>query len=200
MAGEIHDNLAQSFATISMQLAAAEDALQDLDLAFVRDRLQQAREQARFGLAEARQSVLALQPARFLNRSLADALQELAARSHIEGRLLCRFEQQGTPCPLQDETKLNFFRTAQEALCNAIRHARPKMIVLTLEFTEFTVGLEVADDGQGIADPANAEANGNGLQAMRRRIEQLGGIFCLGCDAGGRTTVRAQLPRGGAEA
>ena len=38
MAGEIHDNLAQSFATISMQLAAAETALDGPDGDFVRDR------------------------------------------------------------------------------------------------------------------------------------------------------------------
>ena len=200
MAGEIHDNLAQSFATISMQLAAAENALQDFDFAFVRDRLRQAREQARFGLAEARRSALALQPARFLNRPLADALRELAARSHIEGLLLCQFEQQGTPRPLEDETKLNFFRIAQEALCNAVRHARPKVIVLTLEFTESAVSLEVVDDGQGIADPTSAEANGNGLRTMRQRSEQLGGVFHLNCHPVGQTTVRVQIPRKGATA
>ena len=59
LAGEIHDTLAQSFAGISMQLELAQEEMAGMEggpLGYVRN----AYETAKFGLAEARRSVLSL--------------------------------------------------------------------------------------------------------------------------------------------
>ena len=81
MAGEIHDSLAQSFVAISMQLEAGEAAAPKAKN--VRH-IQRANELARFGLAEARRSVLSLrsdvQPG-----GLVKAVQQLVERSNVPG-------------------------------------------------------------------------------------------------------------------
>jgi len=90
LAGEIHDSLAQNFATVSMQLSAAEDAIntgRSDGLSYVK----RANELARFGLAEARRSALRLQAATIEECSLIEALELLVERSNVSGRVSCTF-------------------------------------------------------------------------------------------------------------
>ncbi len=90
LAGEIHDSLAQNFAGISLQLFAAEEDIKTKcsdGLNYVA----RANDIARFGLAEARRSTLSLLPSIIGESGLIEALQMLADRSNIPGRLRCTF-------------------------------------------------------------------------------------------------------------
>lgn len=196
LAGEIHDSLAQSFAGIAMQLESAEDAALHDEHPFALNGLRRAREVARFGLAEARRSVLALQPTDALANGLPAALQNLAERSRVDELLECRLRVVREYEFFGAEAEMQLFRIAQEAVGNAVRHGHPKEIVLTLDFNEEHVCLEVRDDGCGFADPLGTQrASIGGLRSIHRRLERLGG----GCeivslpDQG--TTLRVTIPR-----
>ena len=117
--------------------------------------------------------------------------------SHIEGLLLCRFRQDGTPRFLSGETKLHLFRIAQEALSNAIRHADPEMIDITLGFQDRGLLLEVADDGIGVANSTSIQLVYGGLHAMRQRAGHLGGALILDRGELGGTIVRVRVPEKG---
>jgi signal transduction histidine kinase len=95
-AGKIHDALAQSFTGISMQLAVAEEEMAASDggpLSNVR----RAHEMAKFGLAEARRSVLNLRSSLVRDSGFITALQRLVERSNVAGRLRCDFSSDRIP-------------------------------------------------------------------------------------------------------
>jgi signal transduction histidine kinase len=87
-------------------------------------------------------------------------------------------------------------RVVQEALANAVKHARPSRITLRLHHLDGQVAVTVEDDGGGF-DPAMAERRrGLGLGLMRERVTELGGSFRLNSTPGAGTSVRVLLPRG----
>ena len=135
LAGEIHDSLAQNFAGISMQLSAAAGAVRTKSKDAI-SHVERAIDLARFGLSEARRSALSLRSDVIEESGLVQALHRLVERSNIPGLLQCSFrssrirEETLTPQVQQD-----LLRIAQEAISNAIRHARPTVISVTLRCT-----------------------------------------------------------------
>jgi signal transduction histidine kinase len=82
----------------------------------------------------------------------------------------------------------------QEALANAVKHARPSRVVLRArDAGGGRTVLSVSDDGAGF-DPAQAaERHGMGLDLMRERVTELGGELQLESTPGEGTTVRITL-------
>ncbi len=90
------------------------------------------------------------------------------------------------------------YRLAQEAVTNALRHARRASAVhVHLEAGQDHVRLRVVDDGEGGGGSTHA-ASGFGLIGMAERVKLLGGSFTAGPGATGGWTVEAILPRRGA--
>jgi signal transduction histidine kinase len=177
LAGEIHDSLAQLFTGISMQLGAAKKIIKkggDNSLAYV----ERAIELAQFGLAEARRTAFSLQPTIIEELGLIQALQKLVERSNIPGRLRCNFHSTGVPEEsLPPSAQEDLLRIAQEAMSNAVRHAKPTVINVSLRCDPPNLVLEITDNGSGIADPQTACIEGFGLSNMQARAEKLGAQF-----------------------
>jgi signal transduction histidine kinase len=87
------------------------------------------------------------------------------------------------------------FRITQEALNNALKHAKPASVVVTLrvegETPDQHVVLEVVDDGVGFEADAAGETGGIGMVSMRERIEKLGGDLVIRSTPGKGTSVKA---------
>ncbi len=86
------------------------------------------------------------------------------------------------------------YRIAQEALRNALRHARPHSVTLRVATTGDAVTLEVADDGDGF-DPAAPAPGRLGLVSMRERAARIGGRLALRSAPRRGTTVTVTVPR-----
>jgi len=87
-------------------------------------------------------------------------------------------------------------RIAQEAITNAIRHARhPTLIRVQVAGDRDCVRLTVDDDGRG---GEGTSTSGFGLVGMAERAKLLAGTFKAGPRADGGWTVSAELPRHGA--
>ena len=194
MAGEIHDSLAQFFTGISMQLDAAKEVLKKGDnkgLIY----LERAAELAQFGLAESRRSAYSLQPSLTEGLGLAEALQKLVERSNVPGRLRANFHASSVPEErLSSTTRHELLRIAQEAISNAVRHARPTVINVSVRGEPPNLVLEVTDNGSGIADPQLASGDGFGLSSMRARAEILGARFDIRTASGRGTSIVVRLP------
>jgi signal transduction histidine kinase len=76
---------------------------------------------------------------------------------------------------------------------NAIKHARPKNIRVTLAEQDGIVTLSVRDDGVGIADMPGPQ-RGMGLRTMRYRADMVGASLWVGRAEGGGTAVVCRLP------
>jgi signal transduction histidine kinase len=81
---------------------------------------------------------------------------------------------------------------AQELLVNAVKHARPEAIDVSVTESAADIVLEVSDDGVGFVE--TARAGHVGLAIVRRRVEHAGGSFEIATRDGGGTRTRAVLP------
>ena len=197
LAREIHDTLIQGFASIVVNLEAAEGSLGEFLEPYARH-LDEARATAREGLSEARRIVWALGPGALDGAPLPEALSRLAGRWSKASGVAADVAVTGEAVPLPTETEVTLLRVAQEALNNVGKHARATRTVLTLSYMGDRVTLDVVDDGVGFEPAGDApEAGpdgGFGLRAMRERVEGAGGTLLVESEPGGGTTLAAGLP------
>jgi len=176
LARDIHDNLAQGFAAILMQLQGALREVSALPAA-VRTSLENAVVLARTQLAEARRSVCTLRPNVGGGEGVAAALERLADLG-----------QRTTDVPIEvkvdelprygDGIEREIVAIAQEALTNAVRHAGARQITISAS-TVNSIGLRVsvADDGRGIARAK--PSTGFGMTSMRERADRIGASLTI---------------------
>jgi signal transduction histidine kinase len=86
------------------------------------------------------------------------------------------------------------YRIGQEAVANAIQHARPSTIVLSLDYGKDTVRLSIVDDGMGFV--SGGEMHGFGVPGMRSRAAKISARFEMTSapNQGTRIQVTAPLP------
>ena len=195
IAREIHDNLAQEMAGISVQLeVVARKMPSGADTAMTY--LDRARQQVRHGIAEARRYVWELRSPTLENSDLPTALAETARRLTHETAIHAQVEVNGTFRPLSQTVEDNLLRIGQEAMNNAVKHAQAQRIFVNLVFDARRVQLIVRDDGRGFDDQVagNGRAGHFGLIGMQERVEQLGGTLSIHSAAGSGTEVVADVP------
>ena len=194
LAAEIHDALAQSFTGISMQLGVAEEQLaakQGDPLS----QIQRANEIAKFGLAEARRSILSLRSSAIEESGLTTTLQRLVEHSNVAGRLRCDFRSDNIPEEsLPPRIQHELLRFAQEAISNAVRHAKPTVVSVTLRWEPPNLILEVKDNGSGISSASLEKSEGFGLRNMRTRASQIDGKLDIQTVAGHGTSIVLTVP------
>ena len=93
---------------------------------------------------------------------------------------------------LQDTTLssiqgINIYRTIQEAVNNAIKYSDASKIGIEVKNLENQIEIEVSDNGNGF-DFETTEI-GNGLHNMKKRIEDIGGIFNVSSEIGEGTSI-----------
>jgi signal transduction histidine kinase len=101
-------------------------------------------------------------------------------------------EQRPLPAPMATA----LMHLASEAVANALKHAEPGEIAVTLDLShETTVVLTITDDGKGFdleGLKTDGKHSGTGIQGMIRRIESLGGEIQVTSDNRG-STIRATI-------
>jgi signal transduction histidine kinase len=194
---EIHDGLAQSFTGILLQLGAVEEfpscKKRGSELAVTLSRI---RELARDGLSEARRSVMALRLDQTRRPGLEIALRQLADRSTVPGGVTCTFEGGGIATGLRPEHEHELLRIAQEAVSNAVRHAHPHSVRITMTDEPAHWELAVADDGVGMEERPDVYAReGFGLTSMRQRAGAIGGEWLIDSQPGAGTRVSVRVAK-----
>jgi signal transduction histidine kinase/ligand-binding sensor domain-containing protein len=195
LAREVHDTLAQGFVGIASQLDVVEMSMPP-DAGAARGALELARRMARHSLTEARRSVMDLRAAALEDQDLAVALESgvrlWAANSGIDVKV----EASGEAGALPEEVAHHVFRIAQEAVANAVNHADPNQITLTLRINSRQLNLQIVDDGCGFEpEDVFTSRNGNfGLIGMRERAERLDGHLRLESHPSNGTCVDVTVP------
>ncbi len=133
-----------------------------------------------------------LRPMLLHDLGLEDSLQSLAVglateETTVEARFPTRVPR------LEDGVEIAVYRIAQEALANAVRHARARSVALTLAATDRTLALEVRDDGCGF-DAGHPTERALGLVSMEERALALGGRLEVTSVPGTGTTIRLVCP------
>lgn len=177
---EMHDGLGGHLVS-SLALAESADDADPEIIAALRD-----------GLEELRLVILSLD-AGFtevptLLASLRERLEPALERQGI--RFRWGVGEAPTPKHLGPEQMLSVLRILQEAITNAVKHARATTIEVTTTVDDDALGITVRDDGGGFGPLVR---RGRGLDNMERRAHELGGRLRVRSDGGG-TTVELRLP------
>ena len=194
MAGEIHDGISQRIVSLFFHLSAAADAIPGSPQVAA-EQVARAQELAGAALDETRSAIAGLRPPVLDDLGLAASLESLG-----HGFPLLDVQVDADPLSMAEHAETAVYRTAQEALQNAAKHADARSVRIRLYRQKDRAVLEVTDDGSGF-DTAEVPAGGTrggptgfGLSGMRERAELLGGHLELASTPGRGTTVRLAIP------
>jgi len=185
IARELHDVVAHTMATITVQAAAATQLLRDRPDEAA-ESLKAIRAASKDGLRELRAILDVLRTATGGDEP-ADPTQPTPGLSRLDA-LAAGVRAAGLPVTvtvtgvkrdLPAVTDLSAFRIIQEALTNTLRHAGPAAAAVTVDYGEQALRLEVTDTGHAPAGPA-AGTVGHGLRGMRERAAAAGGTIEVG--------------------
>jgi signal transduction histidine kinase len=179
---DLHDGAQARLVALSMQLGRAEERLADNPESA--ELVRRAREEATAAIGELRDLARGIAPPVLADRGLAAAVQSLADRAGASVTVNAEIPRRPPPVV---ETAAYF--VVAEALTNAAKHAPEAAVRITLWAEHGELGIVVADDGLGGADPL-----GGGLTGLRQRVEALDGWLEVSSRVGEGTTVRASLP------
>lgn len=191
IAHEIHDDTIQSLVLVAHHIERANNELGE-DLETVQH-LKNARQQL-VGIIERLRGLIGnLRPTVLDELGLVMALEMLCETSPT-----LEFSVMGKEYEIEHTQELALFRTAQEAIRNAERHANASLIRATLIYGENGVTLEIRDDGIGFDIPQQlqefASRGHYGLLGIRERISHLGGNLQLISQAASGTQLTAVFP------
>ncbi|WP_030245233.1 MULTISPECIES: sensor histidine kinase [unclassified Streptomyces] len=193
MARDIHDTLAQGFASIVVLAEAARAGL-DSDPARSAQQLRSIESTARENLAEARELVgSGRRPGQAVAGSVAQTLRRILDRFAEDTGLTVDAELEDLECDQQ--TRIALLRCTQESLANVRKHARASTVGVVLARQPYGMELEITDDGTGFLVE---ESSGFGLDGMRKRLAELGGRLTVTSSLGDGTRVLALVPLGAA--
>ena len=122
--------------------------------------------------------------------ALADQVESPALE--VQTWIELAFEKERVEAGHDEELKTAVYRIVQEALGNAVRHARPSRVAIRVVDDGSGVRISVRDDGRGF-DPT-VVSGGFGLKRIRERVELFGGSLEIVSDVDGGTEVRAAIP------
>ncbi len=192
LARELHDSLVQKLFGVVLAAKSAATLL-ERDAGDARGQVDRVGDLAQDAIAELRSLVFQLRPVAIETEGLAAAL-----RKHVE--VLRRVHGTRVELELQGEPRVRpgvdeeIFRIAQEALHNALRHARAQRLAVQLHENGDGLRLAVTDDGVGF-DPRAPElrARSLGLTSMEERARELGGRLEIDSAPGAGTTVALEV-------
>lgn len=195
IAQDLHDDLGAGLVEISFSSELAQDPVLSSDE--VREHTREIGTRAREMVTALDEIVWAVNPKHDTVSSLATYFCQFAQHFLKATPVRCHLEvaRDLPAAPLNSEQRHNLFLAFKEALSNVVQHSGATELRLAISANDETLTISVQDNGCGLAAEASRAAPGaDGLENMRRRLEQLGGS----CELNGRpakgTTVCFKVP------
>jgi signal transduction histidine kinase len=192
VAFELHESTAQVLATLAINLSVLGD--QDRDIKSREAKL--ITESARLVdnlLGEVRQLSHLLHPPTLDEIGLPSAIQWYAERFAKRSNINVTVEIPGDFGRLSREKEIAFFRVVQESLANVYQHSGSATASVRITKSADHACVQVSDLGKGISMEPSGASSGVGINGMRERLRQLGGVLSVHSSDRG-TLVTADLP------
>ena len=177
IARELHDSTAQTLAALLLELTVLTAQNSDPEL---KERIARIRSIVSDVLDEVRLLAHTVHPRVLDDLGLGAALQLLARESLERSNVRVTYSGPAKVTSIDNASASALYRVAQEAVGNAIRHARAKSIMIRLDVGASEAELEIADDGTGFSpEVVEQRRPGLGLFTMRERAALVGGRLTL---------------------
>lgn len=124
---------------------------------------------------------------------LSESLRTLAQQTQDRSGVRCVVSCEDAPATMDDVVATHLYRIAQEAVTNALKHARATQIDMVLREIDTHIVLRISDNGGGIDRRLNS-GNGIGLRAMEYRAGLIGGTLRVDSAADCGTHVTCRVP------
>jgi signal transduction histidine kinase len=189
----LHDDLQQQLAAAKFHLGLVRSRVKsDPSL---RDITAQIDQMLKDAIEKSRNLSHELSPAASYH-DLAETFGWLANQVQAKHGLVVHVRANGSVYLPSDATKAFLYRTAQELLFNAIKHAQVKEARIRVRWCGQCVCLSVSDRGRGFDPQGLQEAAGFGLLSIRERVELLGGRMKIRSAKGKGSTFFIAVPDG----
>jgi two-component system NarL family sensor kinase len=187
IARDLHDGVVQDLAAVTYSLsAAAEGAPAPFDA-----ELREAAAETRHGIGQLRTLLVEIYPPELHRAGLASALGDLLAG--CEARGIETHLDVDREVELSRDSEALFFRVAQEALRNVVKHAGATSVEVKVGRTKGRVQLLVEDDGCGF-DPERAQDEGHfGLRILEDLVRDSGGELEIDSTPGAGSRVSVEV-------
>ena len=191
LARELHDSVTQSLYSLSLFSEAGQRLIRVGDNERVEEYLGQLGETAQQALKEMRLLLYELRPAVLEQEGLIGALRRRLDAVEKRAGINFTFEVD-EPIVLPLSVEEGFYRIAQEALNNSLKHAFATHVCVSIERQEGETIMQITDNGVGFLEEESKMTGGMGLSGMRERVQKLGGSLCIESapDQGATITVR----------
>lgn len=193
LARELHDELGGLLVAIKMDLAQLQRQL-DISRPEVRARWDRIQAALSSGVDLKRRVVEQLRPTLLDNMGLAAALRWQCTETCRQANLALEERFPEDEPEITDDAAIAFFRVAQEALTNIVKHARATSVRAGLQVDAQHLELTIEDDGAGIPPERMSVTGSHGLTSMRHRIRSLGGELHLTAVQPRGTRLRVSVP------
>ncbi|WP_460853288.1 sensor histidine kinase [Nocardioides montaniterrae] len=187
LAREIHDGVAQDIASLGYVVDAiagrATDPVQIEQLQKLRDRVSKV-------VGEVRRSVMNLRTSIGEAASLGAAISAIARPLSEASGIPIRVRLDEQPARLRPEVEAELFRITQEAMNNAVKHARANSIEVACHVYPPQARITITDDGIGLQGSRN---DSHGLKIMKERARLVGADLTVRDNASRGLTVSVAL-------
>lgn len=187
LARDLHDAVTQTLFSANL-IAEVLPQMWAEDPQGAERRLQDLRRMTRGALAEMRALLMELRPATLLETPLADLLRQVVEAALARSKIELKYD---APAKViyPPEIQTMYYRVAQEAINNIIRHSKAKQGWVELRDSDDYLELEVRDNGKGF-DPATIPADHFGVRIMHERAAAAAAKLHIESTPGTGTTIR----------
>ena len=196
LAHELHDSLAQTVASLGMQISMLQDSIDSDDWVTARREAVRAKGAVDEAHLEIRE-LLASFRAPVDHRGLLPALVDLTDRARSQSDCKVYLQHEGEEPDLSPTAQLQVTRIVSEALANARKSSGAQMLrVLVRSSAEQGLSVLVEDDGRGIGEQILSAHPGEhlGLSIMRERAQRAGGWLNIESEPDEGTRIELKIP------
>lgn len=192
LARELHDDLSQRLALLSIQLAELKKHA--VDARYLRKQVDHLTSEIQGITADVHRMSHELHPAKLDQLGLESALRGFCRELEAAHPISINLEVVNVPRSLSKDVSLCLYRVSQEAVQNAIKHSGASAVNLSVRRIDGEIQLDVSDNGSGF-DPKTVRSKESlGLINIDERIRSVHGVVRIDSTVGAGTHIEAHVP------
>ncbi len=189
IAADLHDELGSSLAAIKLYLECIEpyNTMQ-------RDGIAATAAYIDTAVNKIREISNNLTPKALQRSDFFTAARHFCETTARNARIQLRFHYGDGPQSIIKDKEIHLYRIIQEIITNAVRHAKPSHIDISLHIRTKQLYMAISDDGCGFDKEHAKTATGSGLHNIVNRVHLLKGTIYLDTEPGLGTEYTIQIP------